>query len=334
MSAATRLHVGVALDFAPVSGETYAERLAALQPVIDAIDTLGLRSISAGESYPARRDDPMGFHSPNALMILAAIASRTHVSQLVAGVLLLGAWPIDRLVRDVGLTDQLCSGRLVLGLGLGPLQLWDNRRVARTDIGSTVDSTIIELRHRLADQSGPGPVNHAMPIWIGGSLRRSAERAAELGDGYTVSTGYPSGLISERVSQYWARRGPASGAVSINRACVLAGTKEEAGRRSGAGVTPLLRAYAQAGAIAGADGATGDQALADDVALVGTPDQVARQVNGYIAAGVTHLQLRVAPGATDMTAAIETLELFVNDVAPQLIDIPDMSACRSKETTV
>lgn len=315
------LQVGVALDLAPVAGETYADRLSTLQPVIDAVDRLGLHSISAGESYPARRDDPMGFHAPNALIMLSAIASRTCVPQLITGALLLSSWPIERLVRDVSLTDQLCNGRLVLGLGLGPLDLWARRGVMRTDIAARVDSIIVELRDRLGDGTAPGPAAESVPIWIGGALSRSVIRAAELGDGYTVSTGYSSTVVSERSSEYWAQRGPRPGAVSINRACVVAATVHEVERRAAAGLRPLLRSYAGAGAIAGCDAATNDVQLAREVALLGTPDQVAAQVSAYVTAGVTHIQLRVAPGQTDVAVAIESLELFVNHVLPRITGV-------------
>lgn len=305
------LRVGVAIDFAPVGDETYADRLAWITDLVAVIDKLAYHSISAGESYPDEVDDPMGFHAPNALMMLSAIAAHTSVPRLIASVVLLGAWPIDRLGRDAALTDQLCGGRLVLGLGLGPVHLWERRGIPRAEIGAEFEHDVAQLRRR-SDDVVPRHPDGEPPIWIGGGLERSVERAVRLGDGYTASTGYPHDLVRRRARQYWQRRGSGTGTVSANRLCVIAATDADATDRAATGGLGLLNAYARAGTFGNGDSVP----PANTVGLIGSPERVASRVVELARAGVNHLQLRVAPGATPLDVATDTLHRFAHDVAP------------------
>lgn len=306
------LQVGVAIDFAPVRGERFVDRLVDLAPVFAAVDELGFRAISAGESYPATAHDPMGFHAPNSLMVLTSIASRVAVPQLIAGTALLGAWPSHRLCWDAALAADLLGGRLVLGLGLGPSELWATRGVERSEVGDTADATIAALRQHMGAATPP--------IWIGGGVSRSARRAAELGDGYIASSGYTVDRIGGQATRY--RDVGGGGPISVNRACVLAGSRAEADTVARQGLEPLLRAYAGFGTVPGLGAEAESSELTTALSIVGTADDAVATVNRYIAAGVTHLQLRVAPGRTPISAAISTLSIFALDVLPRLDPLP------------
>jgi len=309
------LQVGVAVDFAPVHGERFVDRLAEIDPVLDAVDRLGFGAVSAGESYPRSSGDPMGFHAPNSLMILAAIAPRTAAPQLIAGTLLLGAWPIDRLRWDVALAGDLAGGRLVLGIGLGPADLWARRSIAGAAIGDAAD----ELIARLAGERRDG----SPPLWIGGGVARSLERAARFGDGYTASSGYPIERVARQIAGYRGLGG--RGPTSVNRACVLADSAAEAASLARVGVEPLLRNYAGYGTVAGCDARSPAEELTSRLGIVGTAADAVAQVNRYVAAGVTHLQLRPAAGPTPIATAVSTLERFARDVWPHVDPLPAAS---------
>ena len=82
-----RLTFGIALDFGsklrPLRAQL--ERQSAL---LEAAEAAGFDMVAAGESA-----SPGAFHLPNALLVLAALAQRTHL-RLVTGICLLPAWPL------------------------------------------------------------------------------------------------------------------------------------------------------------------------------------------------------------------------------------------------
>jgi alkanesulfonate monooxygenase SsuD/methylene tetrahydromethanopterin reductase-like flavin-dependent oxidoreductase (luciferase family) len=311
--------VGVAIDFAPGSGATFGARLDHVLPVVEAAEALGYGTLSAGESYVDAVGDRMGFHAPNALMMLAAVAARTNSIRLVTGAALLSAWNTRRLAYDACLLDQISDGRVILGLGLGRPEQWERFGAPVADLSEHVDTMIVELR-RLFGEVVPGPVQAGgPPIWIGGSAPRSARRAATLGDGYTASTGYSFDTVATMARRYRSALGEQTGGrptVSVNRLAVIAATDSEASRRAAAGAEPLARAYIAAGTTRSIDRTASFDEIHPQLGLVGTPDQVRATVRRYVEAGVTDFQLRVVPGATEVRHAIESLELFAAEVWP------------------
>ncbi|GHH63402.1 hypothetical protein GCM10017673_04200 [Streptosporangium violaceochromogenes] len=322
------LRLGVAVDLAPPPGEDYARHLESMAPLLDACGRLGYGLVSVGESYVFDPADPMGFHPPNALMLLAAIACRTTVPALATGALLLAAWNPLRLAYDAALADQMSGGRLVLGLGLGGPALWETFGLAPRGLGATAEAAVTTLRRAwsgapLGDGPGeggrrllPAPVQAGgPPIWIGGARRRSAERAARLGDGYTASTGYSFDLVRRQAAVYRDALDGGEPVVSVNRVAVVARTDREAHARGRRHAGPLLGAYGGAGVLDG--GATYDE-LHPEHCVIGSPATAAETLLRYAEAGVTHVQLRVRPAHLPVEMAVETLELVAAEVRPLL----------------
>jgi alkanesulfonate monooxygenase SsuD/methylene tetrahydromethanopterin reductase-like flavin-dependent oxidoreductase (luciferase family) len=319
------LHLGVAVDLAPPPGESYGRHLERLAPLLEACGRLGYELVSAGESYVFDPVDPMGFHSPNALMLLAAIARDTAVPTLATGALLLAAWDPLRLAYDAALVDQLSGGRLVLGVGLGGPPLWETFGHTPDNLGATVEATLTTLRRAwagepLGDGSDrrlvPAPAQvGGPPIWIGGARRKSAERAARLGDGYTASSGYSYGLIQRQAATYRDALDGREPVVSVNRIAVVARTDREAHERGRRYAGHLLAAYGGAGVLGG--GTTYEE-LHPEHCVIGSPAAAAATLLRYAEAGVTHVQLRVRPAHLPVELAIETLELVAAEVRPTL----------------
>jgi alkanesulfonate monooxygenase SsuD/methylene tetrahydromethanopterin reductase-like flavin-dependent oxidoreductase (luciferase family) len=193
---------------------------------------------------------------------------------------------------------------------LGALQaLW------RGEDGYTV--SLLQITGGIAPSSW-----HAdgIPILVGGSIRRSAERAARFGIGYHASTSYAIGHIESQVAHVhsaWGRIRPTSAppAIHANRLTIIAETDEEAttlGRRwAGA----ILRHYNRGGSLhrlglPDFDAAAIFDQLRDDFCIVGTPDAAAAQIKRYAAIGVTHLDLRVAPAGMPAGVAGRTIRLL------------------------
>lgn len=310
------LRLGVALDLAAGPGQTYADRLDELGPVLDLAVEAGYHGLSAGESYVFSGSDAMGFHSPNALMMLAALAPRLPGMRLIAGVSLLAGWDARRLAYDSALVDQLSGGRLTLGLGLGSPAAWRVFGIAPQALGQRLESTVRLLRDAWSGSYSlpegrvdlvPGPVQAGgPPLLLGGARKVSAERAGALADGFVASSGYSRDLITRQVRSYRAACRPgAPGTVSVNRFTVVAATEREALARYREHVEPLLAAYRATG-LADVNGGDIDR---DGLCLVGTPSRVAELIAEYHELGVTDLQLRVRPGSLPVAAAMESLAL-------------------------
>jgi alkanesulfonate monooxygenase SsuD/methylene tetrahydromethanopterin reductase-like flavin-dependent oxidoreductase (luciferase family) len=165
-------------------------------------------------------------------------------------------------------------------------------------------------------------------VWVGGALKRSAERAAEWGDGWCASTNYGFERIAQQSTRYreaLAARGkdPAQAVVSINRLAFVADDEATARTAATEYAGKILWRYARAGAF-------GDPGIADrgaaalfaeydaDWCLVGTPQHVAERVRRYAKAGVTQIQLRVTPEETPLEVAARTVDLVGRDVQPLL----------------
>lgn len=154
---------------------------------------------------------------------LAAVTSRIR---LATNVLVLGYHHPLEIAKRYGTLDQVCGGRLVLGLGVGSLEEeFDLLGVPFSDRGARADDAIGALRSSL---STPLPAYHGtfyryqgvvmdpcarqptVPLWIGGRTARSLRRAVELGDGWVpfAIRAADVGPLMERVRKTpaWATR--------------------------------------------------------------------------------------------------------------------------------
>src|SRR5439155_13024656 len=110
----TSMKFGMALDFAtPV--RSLDQQLDRYMELIRLAERYGFDSLTAGEGYATRPD---WGHVSSPLLVLAALAPRTSL-RLGTSVTLLPAWNPLKLAYDAAVTDQLTSGRLILGIGLG-----------------------------------------------------------------------------------------------------------------------------------------------------------------------------------------------------------------------
>ena len=330
------MRFGLALDFMTAE-RTLAEQLDRYVPLIQVAERHGFDSVTAGEGYIAR---PASGHLPAPLLALAALAPRTGL-RLGTGVTLLPGWHPLRLAYEAAVLDQISGGRLILGVGLGTPPLyrrfgWDPARMA-----DFADDMLGALRALWAGEDGfegkyltvqgsvgVRPIRPQGPVVIvGGTIRRSTERAAEWGDGWFAATNYQLDHVARQIRNYHqslASRGktPDQGMVMVNRYTVVADTEREAREIARQWVGRGLHHYARMGGL-GNDPALSTMEPADLFehsdqrwCLVGTPEQVAERVRRYAELGVTHLQLRVIPQELPIELAARSVELFGAQVAP------------------
>lgn len=311
-----RLTFGIALDFGSKL-RPLDEQLERQSALLEDAEAAGFALVAAGESSA-----PGAFHLPNALLVLSALAQRTSLG-LCTGVALLPAWPVWRLALDTAQLDQLSGGRVTLGIGLGSPPLQQRAGWAAEAIGATADEYLQCLRQLWLGASqfmgtyvataGPLPIQprnpKGVPVWVGGGIRRSAQRAARLGDGWYAGVSFPLSSIPRQVAAYRDALGGGTGAVAVNRIALLAASASDVDDMAQHLVSGTLRSYAQAGQSL--------QDVVDDVVLVGTPDQVARQLEGYVAAGVTHVFARLSLDEMPPEVARGTIELMGREVIPR-----------------
>lgn len=295
-------------------------------------------SVWIGETYPSSVTRMMML--PGALLVLASLVRGTRV-RLGAGVLLLPAHDPLALAYETAVLDQLSGGRVVLGVGVGRTDLQRHFGVDPATVGAYVDEVLALLRGLWRGENGfsgsllsvdraiqPLPLQPGgPPIWIAGYVRRSAERAAEH-EGYYAGTPCSHELLAKQVRRYGAAlarlgKDRAAATVSINRLALVAPTEREALELGHRYLAPIMKIYADQGSLRGELRPTSGTAVEvfdrfhEDYCLVGTPDRVAERVRRYADAGVTHLQLRLAPYGMPHELSARTIELFGSAVLPR-----------------
>lgn len=308
---------GLALDFGSRVGPASVQ-LSRHTELAKRAEQAGFRAVAASEVYGP------GFSLPNALMVLAALAQQTTL-RLVTGILVLPAWDPWKLALDTAQLDQMSGGRLTLGVGLGSPAVQQQGGWAMDAIGPTADETLSALRALWGGQSGFSgqqmavqcgiPVLPEQPggprIWVADSVLRSVRRAANF-DGWYAGISGRLPQIAQRAQDYRAAlsasgKDPNGGAVAVNRLALAtdsaANARELAERYFGA----AMRGYS--------GGESADEAAAD-IWLVGTADQILKQVERYRQAGVTHILARVSLEDMPLEVASRTLEMFGRYVLP------------------
>jgi alkanesulfonate monooxygenase SsuD/methylene tetrahydromethanopterin reductase-like flavin-dependent oxidoreductase (luciferase family) len=99
------------------------------------------------------------------------------------------------------------------------------------------------------------------------------------------------------------------GLVIVNRLALSARTPAQVGELTETYLGGTLRGYAAGGSW---------QSAIDDVGLVGTPDQVVKQIERYRAVGVTHLFARLSLDEMPIEVAQQTIELFGSEIMPRV----------------
>jgi len=141
------------------------------------------------------------YHDP--LPVFGYLAAVTSRIRFLTYVIVLGYHHPLAIAKRYGTLDQMCGGRLVLGVGIGSLKpefgllglggAEFEQRGARGD--DALKALRASLGKRMPEYRGPYysfsdfiidpcAIQQDMPLWIGGRSARSLRRAVELGDGW------------------------------------------------------------------------------------------------------------------------------------------------------
>jgi probable F420-dependent oxidoreductase len=311
---------------------------AAIRDVIDAAEGLGYDTAWFGDHiviphYAAHVSAPRWF---DALACCIFGAGRTWRLRFGTDVLVLPYRHPVVLSQLVASADQLCDGRLTLGVGVGYIR-GEFDAVAAAPYGErgAVTDEYLEVLRLLWDSDGPvshtgpyvqfqdvvaapEPQQRPFPLWVGGNKARALRRAAQYGTGwhplYPTPEGYAEGratIAAHRAEL--GRHDPFTFAFSCPETRVIMDDRDVRPSVSYEGLADIPSEYSYAPPFP-KDGA-------GRARFVGTPDDLVEDVTAYAAAGVEHLALRFWTGdpGVGVDDVVRQLERFVQEVAPAFV---------------
>jgi probable F420-dependent oxidoreductase len=154
--------------------------------------------------YPGSKDGQMpggdNVALPDPLIPLAYVAAITKTIKLATGILILPQRHPIYTAKEVATVDVLSGGRAILGIGSGWMkEEFESLGIDFHQRGTMTDEAIQALRALWRDgtssfegkhfkfgplHSYPKPVNHNVPIHVGGHSPAAARRAGRYGDGF------------------------------------------------------------------------------------------------------------------------------------------------------
>ena len=165
-------------------------------------DELGYSHIGVSEhvAVPKAAAAERGGTYWDPLATLSFLAAHTSRIRLLTQVLVLGYHHPLAVVKRYGTLDRLSGGRVVLGVGVGSLpEEFELLGASYSDRGERADEALRAIKASWGQREPRfhgqhydfsdfviDPTSHrsSVPIWVGGSTRRSLRRAVELGDGW------------------------------------------------------------------------------------------------------------------------------------------------------
>lgn len=281
------------------------------------VEELGFDYLACGEH--------LFFHgpTPNSLIALAAAAGATRSIRLLSSIALAPVYPAPLFAKLVSTLDRACNGRLELGLGAGGefAAEFDAVGVDPATRFQRLDESLLVMRQlftgepttfegqftRLNGQAlNPPPVQRpGPPVWLAGRRRAGMARAGRFADVWMPYMLTPEafqegmGGVQRSAEDAGRSRDDVTGAIFL-WACV----DEDRAWASDTGVATVSAAYKQDFAP-----------LADRYLLIGTPDEAARRLAEYAAAGATRAIISIAADPADHARVMQTL---AKSVLPEL----------------
>lgn len=244
-------------------------------------------------AIPERLAPAMGITWYDPVATLAMLAGVTERVRLLSHVWVAAYRHPSQTVSSFATLDRLSKGRVILGVGAGHvpeefehLGVDFHRRGAILD--ERIDAIKLGLSHAFVDGMGIGPrpvQEPRIPIWVGGSAPASIRRAARAGYGW-LPQGTPRDEMPAAIELLRTERAEAG----IEEPCEIG----------------AITAFCYVGTPDWDCGPT----------LSGTPEQIAENLRGYRAMGVSHLQVRFRARSCEEQCA--QMAAFGHEVGPLL----------------
>lgn len=265
------------------------------------------------------------------LITLAAIGEHTTRLKLCTALLVLPFRQPGLLAKELASLDQLCNGRLCIGVGIGAYReefesLFGSQAQGKNR-GAMMDESL-EVLHRLFTEdevtykgtyfevdhlrSTPKPVSNPFPFYVGGNSEKGMQRAAKYGQGWL-----PSGFTVEEMAEKVRHldtlltaqgRSLKGFDVAPQFTVALGKTREAAWEKY-----QNSQQYRHMLSLANSTMQGLDLNDCIDRDLIGTPEEVAERISRYQDAGVTSFPA-ILFTANDMDAFMDEMQWFAEDV--------------------
>ncbi len=307
-----------------------AETLSGVYRVAEAADRLGFASFWMGEHHGARPGSEV--HSRFAVpeIVLATIAARTTHLTVGTGVKVLRTTNSFRSAEELASLDLVSGGRAEFGIGLGSSPTPMTREQKAADFRDRFDELLAILRgtHPEHPPLTPAPAaDLADRIWAAPRDAETQEYLASNGVNLVVGQAEVAEVQAGYVDTY--RKAGATGKVRGVRLVYVAPTHEEAVEECRRSAEFYFQLMGGTGGYVGeaiaqghlpAEIATFDDLLRAANFVVGSPEEVAQQLNEYIATtGVDRLDIMVRIPYLSLDQIVRTMELVQEQVAPSLV---------------
>ncbi|MGI0090917.1 MAG: LLM class flavin-dependent oxidoreductase [Nitrososphaerales archaeon] len=289
--------------------------------------------------------DPNGdpnFFEP--LTSMAALSVLTSSIRIGTAVLQLPLYNPILLAKQAANIDALSAGRLNLGVGIGTgisfaRQGFDNLHFPFHERGKIFDeylTAILQLWRSDSPSSFKGkyiqfsnlelfPKPSSLKLFLGsGVAEKGLRRVVEFGNGVILPYRNPAESKASvlRIRNAMQKRGKEPGQIEIAQTIYTSVGRESAEAR--ALLYPTIAARAKG--FVGKGMSTDDQTApskhvlsADDffdMSLVGTPQEIVKQVETFQEAGIDHLIMVLIFRGTKVSSLIDTLKTFAREIIP------------------
>ncbi len=271
--------------------------------------------------------DPPRFYDP--FLYLAYVAAQTTTLKVATAITVMTFRHPVVVAKMAATLDQLSHGRLILGVGIGAYReeteaMYPGRSMHRGRYATEfLESLNVLLTERRAGYSGeyisftdvesfPKPVQTPLPVLSGGNAPGSKERAAKYGTGWIPACLTPdevaAGVAEIRETAEKVGRGlPDTFDVAPQLSVSVGRTREEAWSRF-----EKSQLYAHMRSLSEST-LKGRQDSWFERNLIGTPDDIAEQIDKYEQAGVTTLSALLF-AANDVPETLDMMAEFAETV--------------------
>ncbi len=271
-------------------------------------EAMGFDSIWVGDSLLARPR-----HEP--LTLLAGVAGRVPRVQIGTAVLLPALRNPVLLAHQVATLDQVSEGRLILGVGIAADR--PNIRAEFTAAGVPFDKRVGRMMEGLrlckalwtgqpVDWDGRWQVSQGVlaptpyrpdgpPLWIGGNLQASLERAGKSFDGWFPIAPSPELFATQWADIKQAARDAGRDAARMTGAMYLTVAIDENTQRADDRLNAFLEGYY---------GEPAARSRRRQASYAGPEAGVAEWLHNYAQAGASHLMIRFAGDHEQQLAAM------------------------------
>ena len=271
-------------------------------------EAMGFDSIWVGDSLLARPR-----HEP--LTLLAGVAGRVPRVQIGTAVLLPALRNPVLLAHQVATLDQVSEGRLILGVGIAADR--PNIRAEFTAAGVPFDKRVGRMMEGLrlckalwtgqpVDWDGRWQVSQGVlaptpyrpdgpPLWIGGNLQASLERAGKSFDGWFPIAPSPELFATQWADIKQAARAAGRDAARMTGAMYLTVAIDENTQRADDRLNAFLEGYY---------GEPAARSRRRQASYAGPEAGVAEWLHNYAQAGASHLMIRFAGDHEQQLAAM------------------------------